>query len=265
MKRLVALVTLVVGSLGVASTASAVPVEYVKVCSLYGVAYHYIPGSDICLNEVTGETREQTPGGTWESLLPTDNQGHWVSNPRWECGDGRLVRVGTFTPGEFKLNAFEKYQAPAFGLTLHHGEFISRVMMSGGFYDPLQPLARNPQSSRQQFCLRVADPGFSVIDMGSPPVHPAFCSAAPLACVSNSLIQGTPGAYSIPVSGAPVVRYNTDINGKAIGSPVTCGSQLVVTTGMGPYDPTTTSDPSQPGVAIPAAGTLSVWVCVEDR
>ena len=26
----------------------AKPVEYVKVCSLYGAGYYYIPGTDIC-------------------------------------------------------------------------------------------------------------------------------------------------------------------------------------------------------------------------
>ncbi len=264
MNKLIASLTFIVGSLGVGATASAA-VEYEKVCALYGAGFHYLPGTAICVNEVNGETEEETPGGTWVSVLPTENQGQWVSYPHRECGDGRLVHVGTFTPGDFKLNASQKYQAPPFGLRFHPHEFISKVMVSGGFYDPLQPLARNPQSSSQQFCLRVADPGFSSIDMGNPPVQPAFCSAAPLACVSNSLIQGTHGAYSIPVSGASVVHYNTDVNGKVIGSPVTCGSQLVVTTGMGTYDPTTTSDPSKPGVPVPTAGTLDVWVCIDDR
>lgn len=40
------------------------PVEYVRVCDLYGYGYFYIPGTDICLNPVTGETRQQTEQGT---------------------------------------------------------------------------------------------------------------------------------------------------------------------------------------------------------
>lgn len=252
-----------VGLLGIASTADD-PVQYVRICSLYGAAFHYIPGTDICLNEETGETREETGGGTWVSLLPTNNQGHWVAIPREECG-GKLVKVGTFKPRDFRLNSFEKYQAEPFELKLQQGEFISKVMMSGGFYDPLQPLARGPQLSSEQFCLRVADPNFFTIDMGSAPIYPPFCSAAPLGCVSNSEILGTRAAYWFTVLGAPVVHYNTDSTGKVIGSPMTCGSQLVVTTGMGSYDPAETSDPSQPGVPIPAAGTLSVWACVEPR
>jgi hypothetical protein len=184
-----------------------------------------------------------------------------VVNPEEECR-GKLVKVGTFKPSDFEPNLFEKYQAAPFGFKLRQGEFISKVMMRGGFYDPLQPLARSPQLSSEQFCLRVADPNFYTIDMGLAPVYPPFCSAAPLGCVSNSQIVGTPAAYSLAVLGAPVVHYNTDSNGNVIGSPMTCGSQLVVTTGMGTYNPTETTDPSQPG-PIPAAGTLSVWACVE--
>src|SRR5204862_1445699 len=49
----------------------AKPVEYVKVCSLYGAAYYYIPGTDICLklggyvryqiNENTGTSQSGGP------------------------------------------------------------------------------------------------------------------------------------------------------------------------------------------------------------
>ena len=50
-------------------------VEYVKVCSLYGVGYYYIPGTDTCIkiggyvrweayhNEVGGHYADRTPGG----------------------------------------------------------------------------------------------------------------------------------------------------------------------------------------------------------
>jgi hypothetical protein len=264
LKKLFMVGIFVVGFLGIASKGNAMPVEYEKICSLYGASFHYIPGTDTCVNEQTGETRQQTEGGTWTSLLPTNNsQGHWVTYPQAECLSGRLVQVGTFHPTDFTLNSFTKYQAPPSELQLQAGEFISKVIMRGGFYDPLQPLARNPSLNSGQFCLRVADPNFFTIDMGSTPYHPTFCSSAPLGCVTNSQILGTPAAYSFSVLGAPVVHYNTDSNGKVIGQPKACGSQLVVTTGMGQYDPTTTYDLSQPGIPVPTAGTLSVWACVE--
>ncbi len=255
-------VSFLVGLLGIASNGNAQPVEYVKICTVFGAGFHYIPGTDICANDTNGETRQQTAGGTWTSLLPTRNQGQWVSSPQAECGRGRLVRVGTLRPNDFKLNEQETYQAAPVGLKLQRGEFISKVMMSGGFASSLQSAAQNPQLGTPQFCLRVADPTFFTIDLGSAPVYPKFCGSAPLACVSNAQILGTPAAYSSSVLGAPVVHYNTDSVGKVIGQS-TCGSQVVVTTGMGRFNPTATSDPSKPGVAIPTIGTVSTWVCVE--
>ena len=263
MKKSFRLVPLVAGLFAIAAIGSAQQVEYVKLCTSFGSQYHYIPGTDICANDVTGQTKQLTPGGTWNSLLPTSNQGQWVTDPQEACGQGRLFRVGTLRPNDFKVNAFEKYQAQPVPLRLQRGEFIAKVLMSGGFYDPLQPLARNPGLGMQQFCLRFADPNYFTIDMGSTASYPSFCGAAPIGCVSNSQILGTPAAYSFPVLGTPVVHYNTDANGRAMGSPMTCGSQLVVTTGMGKFDPTTTADPSKPGMAIPAAGTLSTWVCIK--
>ncbi len=44
--------------------ANAAPAEYVKVCSIYGAGWNYIPGSDTCMKADTGETRVQTSIGT---------------------------------------------------------------------------------------------------------------------------------------------------------------------------------------------------------
>src|SRR4051812_31953158 len=45
----------------------AKPVEYVKVCSLYGAGFYYIPGTDICL-KVGGYVRYQVNFGTGTSI-----------------------------------------------------------------------------------------------------------------------------------------------------------------------------------------------------
>ena len=42
----------------------AAPVEYVKICSLYGAGYLYIPGTDVCVDLSTGITHYQTTVGT---------------------------------------------------------------------------------------------------------------------------------------------------------------------------------------------------------
>jgi Porin subfamily len=49
---------------------TAAPVEYVKICSLYGADFFYIPGTDICLNPTNGDTRQQTAFGTLRTLSP---------------------------------------------------------------------------------------------------------------------------------------------------------------------------------------------------
>jgi len=48
----------------VASTPSFAVVEYVKICSIYGAYYYYSPGTDSCVNAITGEVKTQFEGGT---------------------------------------------------------------------------------------------------------------------------------------------------------------------------------------------------------
>jgi hypothetical protein len=48
---------------GFSLPALAAPVEYVKVCTLYGAQYYYSPGTDTCINANTGETRRVTENG----------------------------------------------------------------------------------------------------------------------------------------------------------------------------------------------------------
>lgn len=59
---LVALATTALMTLS--AQAEAAPVEYVKICTLYGEAWFYIPGKDTCVNINTGQTKTQTGGGT---------------------------------------------------------------------------------------------------------------------------------------------------------------------------------------------------------
>ncbi|RWL98298.1 MAG: hypothetical protein EOR68_15440 [Mesorhizobium sp.] len=60
--RLVPFAFLAVAS-GVPASALGKPVEYVKVCTLYGAQYYYSPGTDTCINANTGETRRLTEDG----------------------------------------------------------------------------------------------------------------------------------------------------------------------------------------------------------
>src|SRR6188472_4509834 len=45
----------------------AKPVEYVKVCSLYGAGFYYLPGTDICM-KIGGYVRYQLNSGMGNSI-----------------------------------------------------------------------------------------------------------------------------------------------------------------------------------------------------
>jgi hypothetical protein len=51
-------------TVGAITPGFAQPVQYVKVCSLYGPQYYYSPGTDTCINADTGVTKTQTANGT---------------------------------------------------------------------------------------------------------------------------------------------------------------------------------------------------------
>src|ERR1700694_1561911 len=53
----------------------AKPVEYVKVCSLYGVGFYYIPGTDICLKVGAYFRAEYAFGNFGSSLTNLDATG----------------------------------------------------------------------------------------------------------------------------------------------------------------------------------------------
>ena len=59
----------------------AKPVEYVKVCSLYGAGFFYIPGTDKCL-KLGGYFREQ-----WDIHGAGDGQAYMNSSARWDRTD----------------------------------------------------------------------------------------------------------------------------------------------------------------------------------
>ncbi len=50
----------------------AKPVQYVKICSLYGVGFYYIPGTDMCI-KVGGYARMQAEWGSVNGVSPGTN------------------------------------------------------------------------------------------------------------------------------------------------------------------------------------------------
>jgi hypothetical protein len=189
-----------------------------------------------------------------------------VTNPEQECAAGRLVRVGTFKSTDFTLNAWDRKQSPPFRLKLKLDELITKVIMSGGFYDPRIP-NRHGVNGTDGLCLRSIDPTLMEIG-GSGPFNPPYGNGLlPIGCVANSRIVNMPAAYSITATAAyPDIDSGfLDAGQTLISGPYDYGRQLVVTTDLGAggaslltyYDAVTQ-------LTEPMAGRLSVSVCVED-
>ncbi|MCW5712904.1 MAG: porin [Bauldia sp.] len=76
-RRMLALLLALGGVLGATAPAAAdsslPPVEYLKVCDVYGAGFYYIPGTEICTNPVNGDTRWQAEDDqtirTWSPLV----------------------------------------------------------------------------------------------------------------------------------------------------------------------------------------------------
>lgn len=255
----------IIGLLALASAGYGQPVQYVKVCSLYGAGFDYIPGTDVCLNQETGDARVQTAGGTWRSVLPY-KQGEWATNPEQECGPAsKLVKVGDFKSTDFKPNAYERLETAGVPLPLKPPAFITKIVMSGGFYDPRLSAARNGSGlGTLALCVRSIDPNLA--EQGN--TIPYGNGAVPIACVPNSRIVGMPAAYAVSAMGAypQIDEYFTDSAHINIAGPYTFGNQLVVTTDIltpGPWALSYVAGSNANGsVYQPMAGTLSVSACV---
>src|ERR1051325_11658394 len=75
----------------------AKPVEYVKVCSLYGAGFYYIPGTDICM-KVGGYVRWQESAGIGNTISGGPFNGAGGRNTRTDSQDfaQRTRAVATF-------------------------------------------------------------------------------------------------------------------------------------------------------------------------
>ena len=91
--------------LSLIGSASAEPVDYVKICDAFGVGFYYIPGTDTCLNvpDPPYSARRQTEYGTWAWTAP-NNARTWVSSPAEGCPNGQLVKLGDITGSTLVYN-----------------------------------------------------------------------------------------------------------------------------------------------------------------
>lgn len=249
-----------------APTAGTGAVEYVKVCSLYGTGFHYMPGTDTCLNDSTGDARVATEGGVWRSLLPYP-EGKWVVSPVLECLPGRMVTLGTFSSTDFVPNIWNRKQTRAIPVPVNRGEFVSKVIMGGGFMDPRLPIRRGTNGI-DGLCVRSVDPGVFQTPPGEEgPINPPFgANMLPIGCVANSRIANMPAAYAISATAAyPNVEASYfDGSQQSVNGPTTIGTRLVVTTDFGGTQMQQLNYfDARFGSNRPLAGSVSVSVCIQ--
>src|SRR5262249_19656491 len=72
----------------------AKPVQYVKICSLYGAGFYYIPGTDTCL-KVGGWVRYET-GYNYNGSFTTDFYNNNLQNRSTNDNTWRVKGVVTF-------------------------------------------------------------------------------------------------------------------------------------------------------------------------
>lgn len=206
------------------AVANAEPVEYVKICSLYGPGFFYLPGTDTCVNFTTNDAREETEGGVWRWIVP-NNPRTWTPIPQTACGlGGQLVKFGDITGSNLVQNSHDQFETTThYPLKLLPGQYISSVIYKGGF--------TNTDSSNQgNFCMfyYYNDPTYGG-------------NYFPFGCIDTSAQAAVPEALSfVPQSPIPPVTSNPVFVLGANGS-----RWNDVTT---PFD---------------VQGKLSVWLCLQ--
>lgn len=165
------------------STANAVPVEYVKICSLFGTGFFYLPGTDICINFATNDARQATEGGVWRWRVP-NNPRTWVTNPGDACHDGHLVKFGDITSSDLTQNSYSRYETKThYRLKLKQGQYIASVLYKGGFTTAKYLVSQLPACpSANRF---VSDATDSSCTAGDAPIG-GGTGACDVACVSGA-------------------------------------------------------------------------------
>lgn len=109
-----------VGIFALTAPASARPVEYVKICSLYGAGFYYMPGTDACSNGNYMPYRVQSEFGTiTNGLLPSFGDHAFaygshsvaIGNNSWAGGDPTSDSPG---PGPSRYGYGGMYPGTAF-------------------------------------------------------------------------------------------------------------------------------------------------------
>ncbi len=124
------------------NTASAEPMEYVRVCDAYGTNYYYSPGTETCINADTGATRQDTIDGTVAGETKLAARVSDIESRINDAFDGASIAASLVAPslaaGEHagvRINWGNAGNANAFGvsgaLVLHDNAFDKGVRLTG--------------------------------------------------------------------------------------------------------------------------------------
>jgi len=260
--------TLLVSAFLSATFTAHAAVEYVKVCDPYGASFFYIPGTETCFNPRTGDTRVATAGGVWRTRTPYP-AGEWVKEGKLDC-KGKVVTVGTFKSTDFTLNAWARKQTLPIPLPIRDDQYVSRVMMSGGFYDPRVPGNRSGVTSEDAFCLRSLDPSIPEVQPDPAPTDPPRKNRwgngmLPIGCIANGRLLNMPAPYAINAEAAyPSVEVGfANAEQTQLYGPFKYNTHVIITTDAGKGgDAILMYLDASDNTLKPLAGSITVSVCV---
>ncbi|RTL96503.1 MAG: hypothetical protein EKK31_28180 [Hyphomicrobiales bacterium] len=101
-----------------ALAAEPQPVEYVRVCDMYGANYYYSPGTDTCINAQTGVTKKEVDNGEGGSKTVT---GKTALAAQADDIDHRITRAFENASISAALAAPDLVQGEHFGLRVNWG------------------------------------------------------------------------------------------------------------------------------------------------
>lgn len=251
------------------STVHAAPVEYVKVCDQYGAGFFYIPGTETCMNPVTGDAREETEGGTWRTRFPYPT-GEWVMKKKsdLEC-KGKVVTLGSFKSTDFTENAWNRKQTVPIALPITDDQYIARVVMSGGFYDPRLPAQRSGLMGSDAFCLRSLDPSIPEVQPDPEPDDPPRKNRwgngmLPIGCIANGRLLNMPTPYAVDAEASYPSLEVGFANGEQteLYGPYKYNTHVIVTTDMRGGPTALMYKDESDETFKPLAGEVTVSVCI---
>ena len=267
---------------------------YLRVCSLYGADFFYLPGTGMCIDPTNGDSREQTAAGTFRTFIHPP-EGTFTRHLRRTCEPGRVVKLGTFkstdltldplpVPPDFDGYTYDRKHSVPLKLTLQPNQFVSQVAMSGGFYDPRTKDERSGTNVEAGPCR--LDSSTNTYDCAGTTKDVGLClfsfdtvvhgqggggvtydpyANLPIGCIANTRIRSMPATYvvSATASHPRIYSYFDDAAQTSIVSYV-YGTDVVLSTNYGGGATQLTYHDATDGTDKPLAGTVTVSVCVMD-